>query len=320
MVEKIGNVTLDYEYYGGEDVYSDGDVEDKILEIVENHSPEEFNEIIAKSKDWATMYHLSHVRRNVLGSIEIGKEDRVLEIGSGCGAITGGLAKMAGSVTCVELSKKRSLINANQNRDCDNVRIMVGNFQDVEPNLEASFDVITLIGVLEYASLYIQGENPHKRFLEIIAKHLAPGGRLVVAIENKFGLKYWAGCQEDHLGGYFTGLEGYGEEGIRTFSKKELTALFESAGFGEMEFYYPYPDYKFPMTIYSDSFLPKEGELNNNLQNFDRERMVLFNETKVYDEIIRDGRFPFFSNSYLIVLRKNHGRFRFWQDLGGGKR
>ena len=46
------------------------------------------------------------------------------------------------------------------------------------------------------------------------------------------------------------------------------------------------------------------GELNINLQNFDRERLVLFNETKVYDEIIKDDAFPFFSNSYLAVLRK----------------
>lgn len=30
---------------------------------------------------------------------------KVLEIGSGCGAITGSLAQKAGSVTCVDLSK-----------------------------------------------------------------------------------------------------------------------------------------------------------------------------------------------------------------------
>lgn len=36
MKEKIGNITLDYEYYPGEDLYSDGDVEEEILEIVKN--------------------------------------------------------------------------------------------------------------------------------------------------------------------------------------------------------------------------------------------------------------------------------------------
>ena len=35
MQEKIGNVTLDYEYYPGEDLYSDGPVEEEL----KFHSP-----------------------------------------------------------------------------------------------------------------------------------------------------------------------------------------------------------------------------------------------------------------------------------------
>ena len=30
LTEKIGGVTLDMEYYGGEDLYSDGEVEDEL--------------------------------------------------------------------------------------------------------------------------------------------------------------------------------------------------------------------------------------------------------------------------------------------------
>ena len=37
MNEKIGGVTLNYQYYSGEDLYSDGDaIENRILEIVKN--------------------------------------------------------------------------------------------------------------------------------------------------------------------------------------------------------------------------------------------------------------------------------------------
>ena len=37
MEEKIGNVTLNYDYYSGEDLYSEGDeAENKVLEIVKN--------------------------------------------------------------------------------------------------------------------------------------------------------------------------------------------------------------------------------------------------------------------------------------------
>ena len=32
-LEKIGSVTMDYTYYTGQDLYSDGDIEDKMLDI-----------------------------------------------------------------------------------------------------------------------------------------------------------------------------------------------------------------------------------------------------------------------------------------------
>lgn len=53
--------------------------------------------------------------------------------------------------------------------------------------------------------------------------------------------------------------------------------------------------------MYSDHWLPGAGELNQNLRNFEGERLVLFDEEKVYDQIIADGRFPEFSNTFLIV-------------------
>ena len=52
--------------------------------------------------------------------------------------------------------------------------------------------------------------------------------------------------------------------------------------------------------IFSDSFLPSEGMLHENNRNFDRSRMLLFDETRVYDSVARDGYFPDFSNSFLI--------------------
>ena len=147
MQEKIGNVVLDYEYYPGEDLYSDGPVEEELLEIAKSHKEEELNQVIAQKNSWPVLYHFSHIRQNILEWIPMTKKDKVLEIGSGCGAITGALARKAGSVTCIELSKMRSTINAYRNRDYENVKIMVGNFQDIEKNLEEKFDYITLIGV-----------------------------------------------------------------------------------------------------------------------------------------------------------------------------
>ena len=304
MQKFVGNVKLNLNYYSGEDLYSDGDIENEILDIVKNYKPEEYNSVINSRANWPVLYHLSPIRTNCVEWIDIEKTDSVLEIGAGCGAITGALAKKANSVTCVELSKRRSTINATRNKEFDNIEIFVGNFQTVEKDL-GQFDVITLIGVLEYAQYYISSKKPYEEFLKIVLKHLKPNGKLILARENKLGMKYWAGCKEDHNGGYFESIENYpNNKGVRTFSRGELEKMFIDTGYSNHEFYYPYPDYKLPMVIYSDKFLPSIGDLRDNMRNFDGDRFILFDEGKAFDNVIENGLFPEFSNSFLVIAYK----------------
>lgn len=303
-LEHIGKVSLNYEYYSGEDLYEDGS-EAELLDIVKKYDKYEYNRIIEEKKSWPILYHLSDIRGNIVGWIPFTKEDNILEIGAGCGAITGTLARYSKSVDCIELSRARSMVNAYRHRKMDNINIIVGNFQNIEMGIEKQYDYITLIGVLEYAASYIASENPYKEFLDIIKKHLKSGGKVIIAIENKYGLKYWAGCREDHLGTYFSGIEGYVEsENVKTFSKNGLTRLLNDAGFDDIKYYYPYPDYKLPLAIYSDEYLPQKGSLNNNFRNFDHDRMLIFDESKVFDNLIEDGMFDIFSNSFLVIAGK----------------
>lgn len=307
-VEHIGKITLDYSRYPGEDFYCDGAVEDELLEIARNLSPLEFEQAIEEKKSWPVLYHLSGQRENIVEWIPMEKSARVLEVGSGCGAITGALARKADSVTCVDLSKKRSLINAYRHSDCENVTIHVGNFKDIEPDLADDYDYICLIGVFEYGQSYIGGDTPFEDFLKILLPHLGKDGRIIIAIENKYGLKYFAGCKEDHLGTYFSGIENYAEGGgVRTFSRRGLERIFKACGVAEWHFYYPYPDYKFMTTLYSDAYLPGKGELSNNRRNFDRDRMLLFDEKYAFDGLVEDGLFSVFSNSYLAVIGGGFG-------------
>lgn len=300
--ETIGSVVLDYSHYPEKDFYCDGASEDALLELVQKIPEQEYPQAIREACSWEVLYHLSDLRENIVEWIPMDKSMKVLEVGSGCGAITGSLARKAGSVTCVDLSRKRSLINAYRHRDCDNVTIHVGNFSDIEPELPQDYDYVCLIGVFEYGQSYIGGDTPFTDFYKIIKKHVKPGGRVVIAIENKLGLKYWAGCREDHVGAFFAGLEDYPEGGAaRTFSRNGLERILKECGEEDIHFYYPYPDYKFMTMLYSDRYLPKVGELSNNLRNFDRDRMLLFDEKRVFDMLIREGMFAQYSNSFLVV-------------------
>ena len=307
MIKKIGGVILDYTFYKGKDLYTDGSIEDVLLDAYKNNKQEE---LLRSSKEWAVLYHVSDIRENLLDWYPILKNEEVLEIGSGCGAITGLLSRKAASVTCIELSEKRSLINAYRNQNCDNVKIMLGNFEDIE--LEQKYDYVTLIGVWEYSGLYISGQNPYLEMLKAVKKFLKPNGKIIVAIENKMGLKYWNGALEDHTGKLYSGLNDYiGDKNVRTFSKPEIIGLLQEAGIEESCFYYPVPDYKLPERIYTEKISPNPGDIRYYRNNYDTYRLYNFYAATSSDQICKDKMFSYFSNSFLFVCGEQDEKCNF---------
>jgi hypothetical protein len=92
------------------------------------------------------------------------------------------------------------------------------------------FDLVCIVGVLEYAASGAGGSGTHRDFLAKAATLRKPGGALLVAIENQIGLKYLLGYREDHLGLPWIGIEGYpGDHGIRTFTRSVLGRMLTAA-------------------------------------------------------------------------------------------
>ena len=58
MREKIGNVTINLDYYNGIDNYSDGEeIENELLEIVKTEK--DLEKVVGASAKWPIIYHLS---------------------------------------------------------------------------------------------------------------------------------------------------------------------------------------------------------------------------------------------------------------------
>lgn len=297
QIEKVLNLS----FYKGKDLYSDGDIEDELLNIVQNN--DDYMEILKNDNRWPILYHLSPIRENLLEWYDYDKNGSVLEIGAGCGAVTGVFCRKTSRVVGIELSKRRSMINATRNAKYGNLEIIVGNFEDIQ--IKEKFDYVSLIGVLEYSSLYINCESPFEDMVKRAKGFLKDDGKLIIAIENKMGLKYLAGATEDHTGVPFDGVNNYENiDYVKTLSKPEIIDLLRNAGYKKIEFYYPMPDYKMPNVIYSDNRLPNVGELRNIINVFDRERYQTFNEEIVFDQLIKDGLFDYFANSFLIFASK----------------
>ena len=292
------SAVLNLAFYTGADHYSDGDVEEELLEIVKQ--TDDYSDILAKENRWPILYHLSPIRQNIINWYPFKEDASCLEIGGGCGAITGALCERLGKVKVVELSKRRATINYERHKNFDNLEIFVANLNDI--TFEEKFDYITLNGVLEYAGSFTKTDNPYEDFLKQIKQYLKPDGKLIIAIENRYGLKYFAGAKEDHTAKAFDGITGYKEtDTVQTFGKKELEDLLIQSGYPEQTFYYPHPDYKMPMEIYSDDWLPSSTSELIAAPNFDYERYTLFSETDAYRGIIENNQFQFFANSFLVI-------------------
>lgn len=308
---------LNLEYYNGEDLYSDGDeIENELLEIVRTTT--DFTKILLeppkedflknlvtekREESWPIRYHLSPVRRNLLEWYSFEKSASLLEIGGGCGALTGMFAEKVNSVTVAELSKRRSEIICERYKNKDNIEVLAGNLNNMK--FKKNFDYVTMIGVLEYARKFTDGTEPYIKFLSQAKDFLNPGGTLILAIENKFGMKYWAGAWEDHTGRPFDSIENYpNTDAIRTFSKDELSKHLSVAGFTNIKYYYPMPDYKLPKIIYTDEYLPDDSSVFHHYSpNHDQERYKLFRENLAFLNVIKSSKFDFFANSYLVFCQ-----------------
>lgn len=295
--KKIGEVTIDYQFYNAEVHYSDGNIEDILLEAAKN---DKLDELLHMSGSWAVLYHCSNMRENLLEWYPFKEGASLLEIGSGCGALTGLFCQKVSSVTCVELSERRSLINAYRNRAYKNLKIILGNLQDIK--FEDKYDYITLIGVWEYAGMYYKSENPYLEMLKTLKRYLKDDGILLIAIENKMGLKYWNGAVEDHTGKMYGGLNDYVDcqKKVRTFSRPEIESLLEESGWKDYRFYYPMPDYKLPEVIYSDERLPQPGELRNYRKDYNATHIYNFYDATVCDQLCSDKMIGYFANSFLV--------------------
>ena len=178
-------------------------------------------------------------------------------------------------------------------------------------DIEEQFDWVLLIGVLEYAQL--SGTDcAFENQLEMAERCLAPNGQLVVAIENKFGLKYFNGCAEDHVGRPYFGLQDlYSPTTARTFGRQELARLVAAAGFGHSKWYFPFPDYKFPSVILSEEAFDIPGFDSGDLlarshaRDYSGVNVRAFDEALVLSALERDGLLADLSNSFLLVASKS---------------
>ena len=305
--------------------YSDGDAEELYIRGVISSATDLSScsmELESAQRDWASECHLSARRANLFRGCDFSGIKRVLELGCGCGALTRFLGEQHCQVDAVDGSFRRAEITRLRCRDQDNVCVICADFNALRLPT-AHYDLVTLIGVVEYAGMFSDAATtPEEAVVAIIRRaleSLAPGGHLVLAIENRLGFKYLAGAGEDHFGRPWVGISNYppggdkkilGKQGIRTWDRSQWLAILKRLPGVCCDWFYPFPDYKLPTLLVSGHFLHAYPQAARSVLSRIHSRDYTsfwhpsLDETLFWQTITAAGSVEAFANSFVLVMRR----------------
>ena len=218
----------------------------------------------AESRPWLYRIVADSCRTAFFDTVLPAGSGPVLDVGAGWGQISRPLAARRPVVSLEPVAERIEFIRAAARQDGVLDRIAFLEVDYLEVDFATRFEAICAIGVLEWAGAFQDAADPQQRQGEFLAKarrELAPGGSLVIGIENRLGLKYLLGCPDDHIGvphiaclpapvaaARWRAAAGQALQSF-TYSVSELGALLRAAGFGDVAFFGAFPDYKLPRAI-----------------------------------------------------------------------
>lgn len=253
----------------------------EVLEKVQNCEDYDFSKTLDSKAKIKNILALSEIRENILNWYPFKENATILEMNANYGEITGMLCSKASKVVSIEQSKKYAEIIQKRHNDKENLELYVGNYSNIK--LEEKFDYIVIIG---------KPENLNEAF-EYAKNHLNDQGTILLAINNKFGVKSWITTKEEFK---FTNNEK------TAVTRESLDKLFEGMN---CKYYYPLPDYKLTNIIYTENTLPSLADIYRDITYKDEN--VNFKEIEAYTEIIKNNPEDFkkFANSFLIEISKS---------------
>ena len=304
--------------------YADGG-EDRLLGIIGSAADRgsTSDELARAINDWTSRYHLSRLRANIVRSVAFPAGARVIDVGAGTGTIARALGELGVDVVALEGSFDRARVAAVRCADLPSIEVIHGTAGDYEN--PGGFDAVVVIGVLEYSGSFQGGAAGPAAFLGRLRSLLRPDGVLVLAIENRLGLKYLQGYAEDHLARPWVGIDGYGGgRGIRTWSRRALRSLLADAGFPHQRWRYPFPDYKLP-TLVIDEAAYREPDaatlvdalVRDPIKDYAHPRSLLRDDRGAHQGFLEAGLGEDVANSFLVIAGASGDAVERYAPSGG---
>ncbi len=297
-----------------------------ILDLLKKYN-NDTNAALAGENCPQCLYAFSPLRENLFEWVEFEPDARILQIGSDYGSFTGILAERAKEVVVLDSRDENLEVNRIRHGAHENVTFVRGDLRDQVQwkkeevaKLKAQSEGNAAIGVAgRNAELFKVYKDTTKEPKDIMfrpfdyivlgsflsqckkeeaadllreaADYLKPGGVMLAAVENETGVRYWMGAEK---------LEN-------SYLESEFRSLFETlteTWGGNFTMYYPVPDYRYPVAVYSDHYLPETGDVTNISARLDGPGFWFGSEEEAMAKACQNGMFTKFNNSFLGVWEK----------------
>ena len=270
-----------------------------IGEYIENHEKNEFSDILSKDERLEAAFYLSELPNGLFGWYPFEKSGKVLQIGSWFGAFTEMLCSRCQTVTVVEPDPYRAHMTGKRLREFVDLKIVQRNIAEYCGECNEKYNYV-IFAVDEKFDI-IPDVNAYKEILTAAKSVLDKDGRILAAMPNRFGIKYFCGEPDPNTKVQFDGMTE-NNSGLYRFDRQELLSFVSSMEFPYAKIYYPVPDHHHTQMIYTDDY-PPGPDMRERLHTYvSHKTSRLLDEWPLVERLTKNGVMHFFSNSFLVEM------------------
>lgn len=237
------------------------------------------NKKYSETNPWLYKIITSNKRTKFIDDFISPTDSLILDIGAGWGQFSIPLGKDNFVCSLEPSHKKLNFIKELSKKENVKHKMFLISADYFDVSFKNKFDLILCIGVLEWVGCYnnmnLNPETVQLEFLKKAFNELREDGKIIIGIENRLGLKYLLGTNDDHC--RLPHISYYKNELAKrkyiqktnselltfTYSIAEYKELLQNCGFKKIKFYAAFPDYKIPELIFPISNDTSFCEFNN---------------------------------------------------------
>lgn len=271
---------------------------DKIIgTYIETQVQDDFHNILSEDERLEIALYLSELANGLLGWYPFQNDSRILQIGSWFGAFSSMLSLRSREVVIVEDDSYRAYMTKKRLKGLSNIQVIQENTLKYCEKCSETFDYIIFavdeqIDVFPDAASYIV-------CIEALKTLLKEEGKLLLAVPNRLGVKYFCGVPDPYTKIRFDGITEK-NSGLFRFDREELLRLMQDARFPYVKMYYPMSDHHYTQVIYTDDYRPNADVMERiHIYMEHKEERFLY-ECELVKQLAQNGVLHCFTNSFLV--------------------